>query len=66
MFFGIIPILILLVFGAGIALAGQFCKTPVAQFFVGILLGFGFLSSWGWLLQAAWCYCRQAASNDLG
>ena len=43
MFFGIIPILILLVFGAGIALAGQFCKTPVAQFFVGILLGFGFL-----------------------
>ncbi len=43
MIFGIIPMLILLVFGAGIALAGKFCKTPVAQFFVGILLGFGFL-----------------------
>jgi hypothetical protein len=40
---GIIPLLLLLAFGGGIALAGRFCKTPVSQFFVGILLGFGFI-----------------------
>ena len=40
---GVVPILILLAFGGGIAWAGSFCKSGVAQFFVGILLGFGIL-----------------------
>jgi hypothetical protein len=40
---GVIPILLLLAFGGGIAWAGSFCKSPVAQFFVGILLGIGIL-----------------------
>ena len=40
---GVIPILLLLVFGGGIAWAGKFCKSGVSQFFVGILLGFGIL-----------------------
>jgi hypothetical protein len=40
---GVIPILVLLAFGGGIAWAGSFCKTGVSQFFVGILLGFGIL-----------------------
>jgi hypothetical protein len=39
----VIPILVLLAFGGGIALAGTFCKSGVAQFFVGILLGIGIL-----------------------
>jgi hypothetical protein len=40
---GIIPLLILFAFAGGIAWAGNFCKNPVSQIFVGILLGFGIL-----------------------
>jgi hypothetical protein len=40
---GVVPILLLLAFGGGIAWAGNFCKSGISQFFVGILLGFGIL-----------------------
>jgi hypothetical protein len=40
---GILPMLLILAFGGGIVMAGKFCKTPVTRFFVGILLGFGFI-----------------------
>jgi hypothetical protein len=40
---GVIPMLLLLAFGGGIAWAGRYCKTGVGQFFMGILLGFGIL-----------------------
>jgi hypothetical protein len=40
---GVIPMLLILVFGGGIMWAGTFCKSKVSQFFVGIALGFGIL-----------------------
>jgi hypothetical protein len=40
---GILLLFVLMAFAGGIAWAGKFCKGPVTQFFVGILLGFGIL-----------------------
>jgi uncharacterized membrane protein len=40
---GVVPLLILLAFGGGIVWAGKFCKSVIAQFFVGLLLGFGII-----------------------
>lgn len=40
---GVIPILLVLIFGGGFVWAGKFCKNKVAQFFMGIVLGFGIL-----------------------
>jgi hypothetical protein len=40
---GVVPMLILLAFGGGIMWAGRFCKTGLAQFFVGLVLGIGIL-----------------------
>jgi hypothetical protein len=40
---GVIPLLLLLAFGGGIMWAGRFCKSGVAQFFVGMLLGVGII-----------------------
>jgi hypothetical protein len=40
---GVIPMLLILIFGCGIAWAGTFCKTTVSKIIVGIALGFGIL-----------------------
>jgi len=40
---GVIPMLVILAFVGGIAWAGTFCKSGIAQFFVGILLGIGII-----------------------
>ena len=52
---GVIPMLLILAFVGGFALAGKYCERGVARFFMGILLGVGIICAVAGVAFAGCC-----------